>query len=106
MKLLFLLIFITGFLSASDQRKQMQPAGLPTPPATPRPNDDAQPMVPIGILQNSENYIEYVTRSGEKLYFKVKLAINLQPHDQCADVTLSIFQGRKLITSRHLEFVW
>lgn len=106
MKLFLLLFFVAGSLIASDQRKPLQPAGLPTPPATPRPNDDARPMVPLGIIQNNENYIEYVTKSGEKLYFKVKLAIHLQPVDQCADVTLSIFQGRKLITSRHLEFVW
>lgn len=106
MRLFFLLIFITGFLVASDQRKPMQPAGLPTPPATPRVNSDVRPMIPLGILQNNENYIEYVTKSGEKLYFKVKLTIDLQPQDQCAHVTLAIFQGRKLVTSRHLEFVW
>lgn len=63
-------------------------------------------LVPIGIIQNCDNYIDYVTKSGEKLQFRVRLSININPKSERADVVLQIYQGRRLVTSRDLEFVW
>lgn len=93
-------------LAASDNKKIVQSAGVPTPPATPRAQAPDDRALPLSILQRCEYALQCTTKTGEIVHFRVKLIIDLKPDKQSADVELGIFQGRKLITSRKLEFFW
>lgn len=105
--LLFLVCFVSWAQGSDDYRRQDTPREIAAgrtalPLAMPINNN----VLPMSIFQRSENYIECVTKTGERLRFKVKLTVDVKPMQNQALVKMDIFQGNRLITSRNLDFFW
>jgi hypothetical protein len=108
MVILFIVLsLMTTMINAADDLKKTS-SSLPTICEDSHNKEKYSKLVSGMCLteQNNEQTFEFITRSGNRLSFKVRLGVHILSLSDAAEIRLEVFQRHRLVDSRSMRLVW